>query len=286
MDSLPARTRLATASDYNRAIPSLLRWVHVGLAAVAITIHPFLAWVGAPERRHWAIPLVIGVAAFLLGPMLFGGAIDLAIFDLARSPHIGGDIRRELETLQQWGAVGSVVIASVIIWQVDPRRRRRLLDFYAAMLVLTLVVNAMKLLIGRPRPRAGVLGADGELIRFPGEVLWPWGAWPIEGHGVRHAWEFWAGISSDLWSMPSSHTSAAVAMSVFVAMVYPRLRGLAIVMAAIVGSARVILGAHYPSDVVVGACVGYAVAYPAIRGRWGQRALAGLRRQGRTKGVH
>lgn len=274
--------RLAVVSDYNRGLAAPIRWVHVGAAAISRTMRPPLRWVTEESRRHWALPLTIGLAAFLLGPVLFGGRLDLWLARLLRSDVIGGDIRRELETFQQWGAFGSIVVAVVIIWQVDPRRRRRLLDWLAALLVLVPMVTVMKLVIGRPRPRAGLLDASGVRIEFPGELLWPWGAWPLEGKGVRHAWEFWAGISSDLWSMPSSHTAYAMAMSVFIGLVYPRLRGLAIVMVVIVGVARVVLGAHYPSDVVVGGCLGYAIAWPAVRGRWGQRAARRL--FGRSRG--
>jgi len=267
-------------------------------AAIWRLIGPFHRWVHDPVRRYWAFPMVIAIAAFLLGPMLFGGAIDLAIARLLRSLVFGGDIRRELETLQQWGAAGSIVIASIVIWQMDRRRRLRLLDWYAALLVLIPIVTLMKMLIGRPRPRSGLLvdGATtrelatlqnpGTVIEFPGEVLWPWGAWPIDGVGVVHSWEVWKDISSDLWSMPSSHTAYAVAMSVFIALTYPRLRALAIAMGVIVGLSRVILTAHYPSDVVVGACVGYAVAYPGVRFRWGRRALKAMRRQRGRRGVH
>jgi membrane-associated phospholipid phosphatase len=285
--------------DYNRALPAPIRWMHVIAAGLGAVVRPAIDWTCAPTRRHWALPLAIGVVAFLLGPILFGGAIDLFLARLARTESLGGDPRRELETLQQWGALGSIVIASVIIWRMDRRRAGRLLDWFAALLMLIPIVTLMKMLIGRPRPRAGIpiQGASdgpllstithpGQLHDFPGEILWPWGAWPIPGHGVRHAWEIGAGISSDLWSMPSSHTAYAVAMSVFISLVYPRLRVLAIVMATIVGAARVILGAHYPSDVVVGACVGYAVAYPCIRHRWGSRALRLLRRQTPAPGVH
>lgn len=282
--SLPS-SRLTIARDYNQGLPWAIRWAHVAAAGIWRVVGPPHRWVHDPARRFWAFPLVIALAAIIVGPMLFGGAIDMTIARLMRALVTGGDIRRELETLQQWGAAGSIAIASIVIWRVDLVRRVRLLDWFAAMIVLFPVINLMKMLIGRPRPGAAITAADGTVFEYPGELLWPWGAWPLKDKGVVHAWEIWRDISSDLWSLPSSHTAFAVAMSVFIGTTYPRLRALAIAMAIIVGVARVVLGAHYPADVVVGACVGYAVATGAMRFRWGRRTLKALRRR-RASGIH
>ncbi len=76
--------------------------------------------------------------------------------------------------------------------------------------------------------------------------------------------------------MPSSHTAYAVVMTVFLSSLYPRLRPLTISLAALVGVCRVVLGAHYPSDVVAGAVLGYVVARRAFTGGWGERLLQRL----------
>jgi undecaprenyl-diphosphatase len=60
--------------------------------------------------------------------------------------------------------------------------------------------------------------------------------------------------------MPSSHTAAACALAVVIARLYPKLTPLMIVLACIVGTARVVLGAHYPSDVVIGGALGATIA--------------------------
>jgi hypothetical protein len=91
--------------------------------------------------------------------------------------------------------------------------------------------------------------------------------------GVRHAWEIGSGISSDLWSMPSSHTVYAAALAVCLSRMYPRLTPIVTVLACIVGLARVLLQAHWASDVFVGAALGLIVAPRAMDGRWGQRVF-------------
>ena len=56
-------------------------------------------------------------------------------------------------------------------------------------------------------------------------------------------------------------------------MLWPRLTVFAVVMAAIVAFSRVLFVAHWLSDTVVGAAIGFLVSYPIIRGFWGVRLL-------------
>jgi diacylglycerol kinase family enzyme/membrane-associated phospholipid phosphatase len=73
------------------------------------------------------------------------------------------------------------------------------------------------------------------------------------------------------WSYPSGHASEiACAMTLFAVITWPRVRpgwrrslvtGLWVVIALVVGVARVVIGAHFPSDVVAGWLLGALVAY-------------------------
>lgn len=208
-------------------------------------------------------------ASLLAGGSLIAAGCALIPFDRGlsegvRALPIGGDVQRELVTLGQYGQLGSVVLVGVVIWLLDPDRRRRLLDWCAAAVPIWLVVNALKLGLGRVRPR---LGDDG------GRFLLPWGAYPLGGGEPVHAWDIAKAHGADLWSMPSSHTAFAVLLSVFLATLYPRLRRLVAVLAAVVGFSRVQTGAHYLSDVLVGAGVALLIAPSALRGCWGVRTL-------------
>lgn len=214
--------------------------------------------------RDWAWYLVGGVV-LAAGLWQFDGAISKA----ARTLQLSGDVRRELEALAQYGQGAVSVLVATLIWMIDPTRRRRLLDWAAAALIAGAACMLMKLLLGRPRP----------LLEDPGVILGPWGMHPIpdagapSGYVLAHAWEWSSRVQYMLGSMPSRHTTFAAVLSVVLWTMYPRIRPLAIGMLALVGTMRVVTGAHYPSDVIVGAALGLAIGTLAMRRFWGTRAL-------------
>lgn len=258
---------LRSARDYNQGVAAPIRRVHYALALVS---PPFVAlwhWAAAPSRRTWVPPLLIAAPLILLLLPLDG---PIARF-VARHP-LSGDPRRELEALQQYGQAVSSLLIALVIWLQDPPRRRALLNWAAAASLTFLVLFALKTLIGRPRPE----------YDDPWVFLGPFGQYPIgTGKGVHHAWELWAGISSRLWSMPSSHTAYACVMAVFLASLYPRLRFLVFALAATVGLARILTRAHYPTDVLAGAAIALAISRTAITRNWGTRLLRSPLPEGR-----
>lgn len=173
----------------------------------------------------------------------------------------GGDIQRELAMLGQWGQLSSLVILSVCLAALQPLRWRRLLDLWLAAGLVWFVSLLLKQAIGRLRPVHDLSSAfDGWFVRV-GEVP------PELG-------------SYDLSSFPSSHTSAAVVLSLFIALCWPRLSIFALVMAIIVGFSRITFDAHWVSDVLGGAFVGFLIGYPTIRYFCGVRLLDWMWRGG------
>lgn len=68
----------------------------------------------------------------------------------------------------------------------------------------------------------------------------------------------------DLYSFPSGHTLHAVGFTIVAIAYYPILATVLIPFTILIALSRVILGLHYPTDVLVGAAIGAAVAVGSL----------------------
>ncbi len=101
---------------------------------------------------------------------------------------------------------------------------------FAAIAVSGIIVDLLKVIVGRPRPK--LLFATG-------------------------TYEFsWIGLSADHWSFPSGHAATAAALATALWCLWPQPVLFYVIGAALVAASRVVMGAHYLSDVVMGAFVG------------------------------
>lgn len=68
----------------------------------------------------------------------------------------------------------------------------------------------------------------------------------------------------DRYSFPSGHTLHAVSFSTIALFYYPQLAWLLVPFTLLVAASRVVLGLHYPSDVLVATVIGLGLAYASL----------------------
>jgi lipid A 4'-phosphatase len=126
---------------------------------------------------------------------------------------------------------------------------------FASIAASGLVVDVMKIGFGRLRPK----------LLFRSDL-----------YGFS-----WLGWRPDHWSFPSGHSATIVALFSALWWLWPQHLLFYVLAAAIVAGSRVVIGAHYPSDVMAGALVAVlSTRYVAlVFARWGIDLAAS--RQGR-----
>jgi membrane-associated phospholipid phosphatase len=155
---------------------------------------------------------------------------------------IKGDIKRESWWLQQYGQSICTPVAGLLIWELDPAAdgTRKAVTLIAAVGLTSLACGVLKRLFGRVRPG-----------REPaGKFLGP--SFQLHGHSHRH-------------SFPSGHTASALALTAILAAYYPHGWTTFWFLALACAALRYLLDAHWPSDIVAGMAVGYAVAHAGMR---------------------
>lgn len=69
----------------------------------------------------------------------------------------------------------------------------------------------------------------------------------------------------DRYSFPSGHTLHAVAFSTVALFYYPHLAWLLVPLTLMIAASRVVLGLHYPSDVIVASGIGLGLGYGSLK---------------------
>jgi undecaprenyl-diphosphatase len=126
-----------------------------------------------------------------------------------------------------------------------------------------LLVAALPLIYGRAALRPAIGMAITGII---GLVIYRWLKHALlrERPFIRHAGITLAAPPLDRYSFPSGHTLHAVAFTWQAVANFPELGWVLIPLASLIAVSRVVLGLHYPSDVLAGGAIGAALAVPAL----------------------
>lgn len=84
---------------------------------------------------------------------------------------------------------------------------------------------------------------------------------PFQTHHVAHIW----GARKTDASFPSDHASASFAIAVAVLLIDPFAGALFVMLAVLITAGRVIVGEHYPGDVLAGALIGTICGVVVVR---------------------
>ena len=151
--------------------------------------------------------------------------------------HFKGDIKRESRWLAQYGESVCTPVAALLVWELDPDPQLKPLLVLTSVLAAALTGLFLKRLLGRVRPGRQNAG------RFLGPSF-------------KHA--------SDRESFPSNHSACAFALSAALATFYPQAAATFWALAVACAVLRYLLDAHWPSDVVGGAALGYAITFAVL----------------------
>lgn len=192
------------------------------------------------------------LAAF--GSFLVLLQIDIPLLRFLRALNLSS-VQRLGDWGEKLGNGGTLVGISLAVfalgWFLKRERWRRVAaDSLLAHGAVALLVNGLKHLIGRPRPRLT--------------------------HGDD--WQWWPSWESGMDSLPSGHTSSTVAVVTVLVRGFPRGRWVPFLVAAWVAASRIWRGSHFLSDVVAGMVVGYmtGTVFNAPLTWWHRSASLGL----------
>ncbi|TDK28734.1 phosphatase PAP2 family protein [Luteimonas aestuarii] len=128
--------------------------------------------------------------------------------------------------------------------------------WYALMAILILVDGREGLAASAHMAATGMVA----LLMYKGLKRWTRRPRPFASDGRIRAWV----APLDEFSFPSGHTLHAVSFTIVAVAHYPALAWLLVPFAASVATSRVVLGLHYPSDVLAATAIGTGLAFVSL----------------------
>ncbi|MCA9026211.1 MAG: phosphatase PAP2 family protein [Planctomycetaceae bacterium] len=166
--------------------------------------------------------------------------IDYPVSMSATSHGWTGELHRALLSIEPYGSPYGIAVVLLAILSLSRERMRDAIHIGTVGVAGGLSAGLVKLLVSRTRPDHFNFLQDHIFDSYQGVL-------PMMRGGSAQQ------------SFPSAHTATAVAFAVALAHYFPQAKWLCFSLAAIVGIQRIEAGQHFPSDVLVGAAVGWTV---------------------------
>ena len=211
-------------------------------------------------RPFWQ-NIAIGISLLLLGVVL--SRFDVSLVNAADPADWPGDLKRLIALTELFAHTFGIILIILAVWSLSPERRRFIPRLIACAAFPSITAQLIKLCVARHRPTTYL---DTDLIPH----------WPESTDTT------WVGAGSDVamnvhyatQSFPSAHAAIVCGMAIGLSYVLPRGRNLFFVVALIASMQRIIFFAHWPSDVAVGAALGFLIAGGLVQD-WGIGGLCG-----------
>ncbi len=181
------------------------------------------------------------ILAILAIPAL---AVDLPIARWFHTDPLPGDLKRLVNNSEFFGHGLSVALLILAVAWLDGRTVRVAWRLIGSAFLAGISSTTLKLFVARLRPTAAL-----HVVNV-GQTFLGW-------------LPFWQRAESGGYSeqsFPSSHTATAVGLAVGLAALYPRGQWVFIGMASLAALQRLAAEAHFLSDVLMGAALGWLVA--------------------------
>jgi undecaprenyl-diphosphatase len=142
--------------------------------------------------------------------------------------------RRFWTVLTHAGGATATILAAVVPLFLGGEMTKLGAEALFTLAASHIVVQLVKRTVGRPRPSLGL-------------------------QSIAHV------VEPDRFSFPSGHAAAAMAVAFIYATAFPLLAVPLIVLACSIGISRVMLGVHYPGDVLAGQLIAVLTGVIALR---------------------
>jgi len=202
-------------------------------------------------RARWAVRL--GVWALLVAAFCLLLRYDILLMRW-RYDVIGngpsGLMKQFLQSFRDFGQFLPITVVLVVVATYDRRRHMIILAVIFAELLAAVIYNPGKMTIVRYRPRTAIEEVAG-LDTLLNQQTWE----GLQLGNMEHKTQ----------SFPSGHSASAFAFATVMIWFYPPLGWLFWVLATGCAASRFLNAVHWPSDCLVGAIIGYAAAWMALR---------------------